>query len=145
MRLASSVLLGIASLALCACTTVRIEYQDLPPLEALHSIEPGATTRSEVLARLGPPEEMRSPAPFERARLTSPQKRKVLVAGDVFGRDAYTYARGIRTSRSLGVLPVGPELLEVSWKWSREDRWRIEFDERGVVRSVSHTPAGGVR
>jgi hypothetical protein len=136
MRCASFGLM-VALAAVCGCTTLEIDYQRLPAPEALESIQEGITTRSEVLQRLGPPEEFRQPSPFDQARPTSPQRRRVLEAREVFIRDAYTYASERYTVRTFGLLPVGPSLFRVSWRSSREDRWRLEFDERGLVRSVS--------
>jgi hypothetical protein len=127
-----------ALLAIFGCTSIAVDYQRLPTPEALGSIRPGVTTRSEVLRRLGPPEEMRRPAPFERTRLTSPQRRRILESGDVFGRNAYTYSSERDTRTGIGLLPNGPALLRISWRSLREDRWRLEFDEKDVVRSVSH-------
>lgn len=126
-----------AALLALGCTTTRMDFHTLPPPERFASIEPGVTTRSEVLRRLGPPDELRRPANFERARRTTPQLRRVLEAGDVFGTDAWTWASGRRSTRSLS-LPPGPSLFSVAETRSREERWRIEFDGVGVVRSVSH-------
>jgi hypothetical protein len=129
--------LALAAGALSGCLTIQLDFQRLPASEALDTIEPGRTTRSEVLARLGPPEELRRPAPFERARFTSPQGRRIAEAGEIYGDDAYTYASGRRTLDNVGLLPVGLAILRVSWRSFREDRWRIEFDGNGVVSSVS--------
>ena len=130
--------LSIAVAAICGCTNFEVNHQRLPTAQALESIQPGTTTRSEVLQRLGPPEEMRRPAPFDRPRLTSPQRRRIVEAGDIFGRSAYTYASERYTVREFGLLPTGPALFDVAWSISREDRWRIEFDENDVVQTVSH-------
>ena len=124
--------------AVCGCTTIELNFQRLPPPEELASVQSGVTTRSEVLRRLGPPEEFRRPAPFERARLTSPQQRQIIEAQEIFGRDAYTYASGRRTTRTFGILPAGIVLFRISRVRSAEVRWRIEFDGAGVVSSVSH-------
>jgi len=130
--------LSVAVAAACGCTTLQIDYQHLPAPEALGSIEEGITTRNEVLRRLGPPAELRTPSPFDRSRRTSPQRRRILEGGDVFGRDFYTYASERYRIETFGFLPVGPALFRVSWRSSREDRWRIEFDENDVVHTVSH-------
>jgi hypothetical protein len=124
--------------AFCGCTTLQLDYQRLPSPQALESIRAGITTRGEVLQRLGPPEEFRQPAPFDRARPSSPQHRRILEGGEVFIRDSYTYASERYTVRTFGLLPVGPSLFYVSWRSSREDRWRLEFDENDVVHTVSH-------
>ncbi len=121
------------------CATTQLDHHLLPPLEALQSIEAGVTTRSEVLRRLGPPEEMRRPANFDRARATTPQHRRILEAGRLFDDRSYTYASASRRSLDVGLLPAGPELLRVTQTRSVEERWHIEFDENGVVSSVSHT------
>lgn len=130
--------LSVAVAAVLGCTTVEIDYQRLPEREALESIQQGITTRSEVLKRLGPPEEFRQPSPFDRARPTSPQRRRILEGGEVFIRDVYVYASERHRIETFGLLPVGPSLFKVSWGRSREDRWRFEFDENDVVHSVSH-------
>ena len=130
--------LSVAVAAVCGCTTLEIDYQRLPAPEALGSIQEGITTRSEVLQRLGPPEEFRQPSPFDQARPTSPQRRRILEGREVFIRDSYTYASERYTVETFGLLPVGIALFRVSWKNSREDRWRLEFDENDVVHTVSH-------
>jgi len=130
--------LSAALLAILGCTTIALDYGRLPAPEALESIEPGVTTRSEVLQRLGPPEELRRPAPFERGRLASPHRRRILESGDIFGSAVYTYASSSETRTNVGLLPTGPALFRISWRKSREDRWQLEFDENDVVRSVSH-------
>ena len=130
--------LSLAAAATFGCTTLEINYQRLPAPEALESIQEGITTRSEVLQRLGPPEEFRQPSPFDRTRSTSPQRRRILEGGEVFIQDIYTYASEQHRIHTFGLLPVGPSLLRISWDNSREDRWRFEFDENDVVHSVSH-------
>ena len=127
-----------AALLSVGCSTVQMDFRHLPSPEALRSIRPGATTRSEVLRRLGPPEELRRPANFDRARPTTPQHRRILEEGRIFGDDSYTYASGRRRTTDVDILPYGPKLLSFSWTRSQEERWRIEFDSEGVVRSVSH-------
>lgn len=130
--------LSVVAAVLFGCTTVELDYQRLPSPEALASIQRGITTRSEVLQRLGPPEELRRPAPFERAPLGSSQRRRILEGGDIFGRDAYTYASERHVFESFELLPVRVTLLRISRRTALENRWRIEFDEQGVVRAVSH-------
>ena len=130
--------LWVAVAAACGCTTLEIHYQRLPEREALASIQEGITTRGEVLQRLGPPEEFRQPSPLDRTRSTSPQRRRILVGGEVFFQDTYTYASERYRINTFGLLPVGPSLFRVTWRKSREDRWRLEFDENDVVRTVSH-------
>lgn len=134
--------LGLSAVVAAAlgCTSLQLNYQRVPAPEAFESIQAGITTRNEVLQRLGPPEEFRQPSPFDRARPSNPQRRRVLEGGEVFMRDAgtYTYASERYVLRTFGVLPVGPSLFYISWRSSREDRWRLEFDDHGVVQSVSH-------
>jgi hypothetical protein len=134
--------LWAALAALLGCTTLEINYQGLPAPEAFASIREGITTRSEVLQRLGPPEEFRQPSPFDRARLSSPQRRRILEGGEVFVQDIYTYASERYRIETFGLLPVGVSLFRVTWRNSREDRWRLEFDENDVVRTVSHVEEG---
>lgn len=118
------------------CTSVELAFQSLPDPAVLDAIEPGRTTRMEVVRLLGPPDDMRRPAIFERVRRSSPEERKIIEAQDVFGT-TYTYAAGRDTRESFGIMPMGPALFRVSWLTSRETRWRIEFDEADVVTSVS--------
>ncbi|NNL64728.1 MAG: hypothetical protein HKP30_00660 [Myxococcales bacterium] len=146
MSRASSLLAAAACLG---CATVEIDYQSIPSAEALAAMEPGHTTRSEVLARLGPPDEMRRPAAFEGLQLSNPNRRRILEAGDLFGRDAWTWSATHRSSRTIGLLPVGPALFRMRWSRSLEERIRIEFDPDDRVTSVSRvveeaaTDAGG--
>ncbi len=128
----------VAALLGAACSTSQLDFRQLPSAELLASIRPGVSTRSEVLQRLGPPEELRRPATFDRARPITPQHRRVLEEGQVFGHDAYTYASASRRTTSLALIPGGPSVLEVSNTRFVEHLWRIEFDAEGVVRSVSH-------
>ena len=130
--------LSVAVAAAFGCTTVEINYQRLPAPQALESIQEGITTRSEVLQQLGPPEEFRQPSPFDRARPTSPQRRRILEGGEVFIQDIYTYASERHRTETFGLLPVGPSAFRATWRTSREDRWRLEFDENDVVQTVSH-------
>jgi hypothetical protein len=134
---ATRLFLAVAVSAACGCATVQIDHQPLPPAAAFDAIEPGSTTRSQVLRNLGPPEELRRPAPFEGLQLSNPQRRRILEAGDLFGRDAWTYAAVHRSIRTVGLLPVGPALLRVRWSNALEERVRIEFDEHDRVRSIS--------
>jgi len=134
-----AVALVLAALLGAGCTTIEGRFQHLPSEEALRSIEPGVTTRSEVLRRLGPPEELRRPAVFiERAPTTAPQRRKILEAGDLFSDDRYTYATVRLRADRLGIMPVGLPIVRLTWVESREDRWVVEFDAADVVRSISH-------
>jgi hypothetical protein len=129
----------LAALLGAGCTTIEGHFQHLPSEEALRSIEPGVTTRSEVLRRLGPPEELRRPAVFiERAPTTAPQRRKILEAGELFSNDRYTYATVRLRADRLGIMPVGLPIVSVTWVESREDRWVVEFGSDDVVRTISH-------
>ena len=135
----------ILSLFAPGCTSGRLDYHSTPPRAAFEAIEPGVTTRSEVLHRLGPPEELRRLSNFDRSLDTSPQERRVLEGGDLFGRDAYTYARSERRIERFAIPPFGPTLFAIDGRGSREERWRIEFDEADRVRSVSHVDEIGAR
>ena len=125
------------------CTTTQVDFRQLPDAAALQSIHPGVTTRSQVLQRLGPPEELRRPSIFDRARMTTPQHRRILEGGQIFGDDAYTYASGRRHSSDVGILPAGPALLRFTSTRSQEERWRITFDADDVVDSVSRVDDSG--
>jgi hypothetical protein len=133
----AGMLAALVGAAGAGCATVRLDFQTLPPESALLGVEAGVTTRDEVLRLLGPPEEMRRLSPFERARADSPQARRILEAGEVFGAGVYTYATEADRIDRFGFLPFGPALFRVSWSRAHERRWSIEFDEAGVVSSVS--------
>lgn len=132
-----SAAIALALAGTAGCTTIELDFGQLPPTRALASVEPGVTTRAEVLRRLGPPEEYRRPGLLDQIRITSPQRRRVLEEHQIFARDAYTYASGHHTIRSFGILPAGITLFSISQVRSAEHRWRIEFDEADVVSSVS--------
>jgi hypothetical protein len=63
----------------------------------------------------------------------------------VFGRDVYTYSRERRTEKRAGILPLFVAVFRVTRVRSLDERWRIEFDADGVVRSVSHVDEGAER
>jgi hypothetical protein len=125
--------LVLGLLAAGGCTSIRVDFLARPDAVMIAAIEPGVTTRSGVIDRLGPPEEMRRPSPFERLRLSTPQSRKYEEAGDIFDTSAYTYASGRYESTWLDLL-----VIRVTREKSLEDRWRIEFGADDVVTAVSH-------
>lgn len=129
-------------LATSACAVIELDFQRLPPEDAFLQVQPGETNRSQVLELLGPPEEFRRPGAAEWPRRSSPWTYKILEGGDVFGRDVYTYARERRRDTRIGILPTTLTILRVKRVRSIEERWRIEFDQSGVVQSVSHIDEG---
>ncbi len=139
MSLRSRLCLALAlCLATPACAVLEMRFQRTPPPEAFAQVTPGQTDRSQVLALLGPPEEFRRPGVGESARFSTPWQAKIVEGGDVFRRDVYTYATELRRDRRAGILPFFIAIFRVTRVTSLEERWRIEFDEKGVVRSVSH-------
>ncbi len=128
----------ILTLGVVGCTTGRLDYHAVPSRTAFESLEPGVTTRSEVLRRLGPPEEMRRLSNFDRSLDSSPQVRRALEGADLFGREAFTYARSQRRIERFSIPPFGPSFFSFSQRHSHEERWRIEFDDADRVVSVSH-------
>ena len=128
-------------LVVAACTQVDIDFQPLPADDEFRSLRVGVTTRAEVLARLGPPEEFRRPSYAEAIRASTPQQRAILEGGRVFGRNVFTYASEHRRIRVFEIPPILPFL---HWEHgsATEERWRIAFDENGVVESVSHIDEG---
>ena len=132
--------LCLLSLALSGCIELRIEFQTLPAAADFARIEPGATTRAQVLRALGPPEEVRGPGLGEGLRRLDVRTARVLEAREVFGSQRWTWARELRSDRIVGLLPAGPGpyLWRLHTSRSLEERWHIEFDERGVVRSITH-------
>jgi len=123
---------------LAGCIDTRIHFRHLPPSEQFVSIQPGVTTRAEVLRRLGPPDEVRQPAPGEAARRLDSRERRIIEAGEIFDNTVWTWATEERSERIVGLLPVLVVLFRVRNSQSLEERWRIEFDESGVVRTIAH-------
>lgn len=128
----------LAALLLAGCIDVRIGFQSLPPGADFASIEPGVTSRSEVLRILGPPEEVRLPAAGEGLRRLDGREARVLEGRQIFGDRRWTWARELRHERIVGLLPIGPYLWKMRTSRSLEERWQIEFDEHGIVRSIAH-------
>ncbi len=91
-----------------------------------------------MLRRLGPPEEVRQPAPGEALRRLDSRERRIIEAGEVFDDAVWTWATEERRERIVGLLPVLVVLFRVRNSQSLEERWRIEFDETGVVRTIAH-------
>jgi hypothetical protein len=143
MRTPARTLLALAiCLATSACAVIDLEFQQLPAEELFLQVQPGETTRADVLRLLGPPDEFRRPGAAEWPRRSSPWDYKILEGGDVFGRDVYTYARERRRDTRFGILPTTLTIFRVKTVRSLEERWRIDFDQEGVVRSVSHVDEG---
>jgi hypothetical protein len=126
-----------AGLLVAGCIELQLDFQRVPSEASFRSIHPGLTTRAEVLDVLGPPEEVRQPAFGEGLRRRDPRRLRLLEAGDVFDESAWTWAAERRSERIVGLLPVGPVLFRHRDSRSLESRWRVEFDARGIVRSVS--------
>jgi hypothetical protein len=130
--------LCLTALVLAGCVDFRMEFQTLPPRTEFERIEAGVTTRAEVLRWVGPPEEVRVPAAAEGMRRLDARRTRALEGHQVFGNERWTWAREVRRERIVGLLPVGPYLWKLQDSSSHEERWWIEFDESGIVRSVSH-------
>ena len=126
-----------SGLLVAGCIELRFDFQRVPPEAAFAAIQPGLTTRAEVLEALGPPEEVRQPALGEEMRRRDPRQLRLLAAGEVFDDAAWTWAAERRSERIVGLLPVGLVLFRVRDSRSMDRRWRIEFDADGIVRSVA--------
>ena len=126
-----------SALLLVGCIDLRVTYQGTPSAASFDSIRPQRTTRAEVLRLLGPPDEVRQPGLGEALRRIDARQLRI-EAGEVFTDEAWTWASERWTERIVGLLPVGVVLFRVRSSRSVERRWRIEFDDDGVVRSVSH-------
>ena len=137
--------LCLVALLLAGCIDVRIEFQTLPSVADFARIEPGATSRAELLQLLGPPDEVRGPALGEGLRRLDGREARVLEGRQVFGDERWSWARELRSERIIGLLPVGPYLWKMRTSRSLEERWQVEFDERGVVRSITHVDEVGGR
>ena len=127
----------LLSLALCGCIDLRMAFQRTPPAEAFAALEPGRSTRLDVLRALGPPDEVVLPAPGEAARRLDARTLAVLADERIFEHQAWTWAREERRERTIGLLPAGPYLFRHHKSTSAQRRWRVEFDERGRVTSIA--------
>lgn len=116
----------------------------VPPRERVAAIRPGASTRADVLALLGPPAETGSPTPLARLRAFDPNTTRVLEERELFGRRRWTWDR-----------EVLDQFRVEGWVFFRYvdtdialERVSVTFDEAGVVTGVADTRtmgAGGMR
>ncbi len=123
----------VCVLVSAGCVTMQTDYGR--PVPDPGGISPGVTSRAEVLARLGPPEEFEQPTPF-RGRSFDPQATRVFDERDLFDRRSYTWVAERRRDRYLILIPF----LTLYGRFHtdhRSDRLMITFDENDRVRDVS--------
>lgn len=128
--------LAFVCFALPGCAVIVIDYGSFPSDEALGKIEPGHSSRADVLAALGPPEDYRSPAPGEGSRSFSPVKTRIVEERRVFELDDMTYVRETRVERILYLV-----LFTLRRSESQADQLVITFDDVGRVKNVARSGA----
>jgi len=131
-RLAGPLVWLMLAAACPGCTLVSVDYAAIPSPEAVFGLKPGRTTRFEVMARLGPPDEYRRPAPGERGRPLDPRSLHSREEHRVFGRSRFTYARERVEQRRLDLLLFKSSVTNVT-----TDRVVLFFDDQGVLQDVS--------
>lgn len=119
------------------CVTAHMTFgRPLAEPAVVARIEPGVTTRAELLDWLGPPDELLSPMPTERARIDDPVVRRVLVERDLFRRRLLTWEYERREDAMLILFPYVN--LFTHWRtWHDRDRLLVELDGAGVVSHVA--------
>jgi hypothetical protein len=97
---------------LCGCS---ISFTEIGvPLPETHGLEIGRSTKSDVLAALGPP------------RLVRQQ----------FDGELYTWRRTKERRRSLTILPIYVKAFQYGDGESRRDDLSLLFDREGVLRGI---------
>lgn len=135
---AQSTLLLAAAAALGGCIVADTSFGAAPSAAALAEVRPGVTTRAELLALLGPPEEYVSPGAGTGLRAHDPQGQRVLEERDLFGRRTLTWVHERRSDRAF-VIPI----LFTRWVTTHHaGRVTALLDERGVVEALGVEPAG---
>jgi hypothetical protein len=104
----------------------------IPSAQALAALEPGRTTREQVLQLLGPPDEFSQPALFSELSVADSRDARVFEERDVFGRAAFTWVREQRDDRAWLLWPLYVHLNTET----RIDRLKVLFDDRDVVAAV---------
>ncbi len=118
------------------CVSFAMTFGRAVPDDALLArIEPGRSTRADVLALLGPPEDYLMPLPTGRFRSDDPAERRIREERDLFGRRASTWTREVREDRLLLIVPY---VMLFHWLGTthRVDRVLVTFDEQGRVEHV---------
>ncbi len=112
---------------------VRANLGDaIPPEHAVAAVQPGRTTRAEVLALLGPPDEYGQPTLFSELSTADSRAIRVFEEHDVFGRAAFTWVREQRDDRFWFFWPV---YLNIDTE-TRIDRLKVLFDADDIVSAV---------
>jgi hypothetical protein len=125
-------LAGALLLPGCYALTRATLGEPIPSEQELAAVEPGRTTRAEVLALLGPPDEYSQPVLLAGLSAADSRTVRVLDEHDLFGRDAFTWVRERRDDRAWLAWPVFAHLR----RETRIDRLKVLFDGDGVVSAV---------
>jgi len=104
----------------------------IPDEQAVAALQPGRTTRAEVIERLGPPDEYSQPALFAELSAEDCRAIRVFEEHDVFHRAAFTWVRERRDDRVWFLWPL---YLNIDTE-TRIDRLKVLFDADDVVSAV---------
>lgn len=130
-------LIVVVTGTLPACVMVRSSVGfPLPPEVDVAAIEPGVSTRTDVVARFGPPEEWRAPAITDDSRGRNGPGLRVHEEREVFRRRRYTWAYETRRTDGVVLLPFVTLFSHLTTRLT-EDRLVVTFDEQGRVEDVA--------
>jgi len=123
----------LAALALPGCLLVGGHGSIGPRLseQAVAALEPGVTTKDEVLARFGPPNEYRRPE-LTSALIDDELRLSGALRGARQAERVFTYQRDDVELRGTFLL-----LFAFADVTTRSERLVVWFDERDVVREVA--------
>lgn len=108
----------------------------VPDAEGPHGIVPGVSTRADVLALWGPPEEFVMPLPAGRRRAVDPAAQRIVEERDLLGRRVFTYIYEERDDDMLLIVPF-VMLFHIWWTHHTIDRTLVFFDDAGRVEHVA--------
>jgi len=104
----------------------------LPAPDAVASVQPGVTTRQEVLHLLGPPDEYRQPSLPALLSSADSQEQRVQSEHEIFDRRVFTWVHEINRDRLWLLWPLYTNVRTDV----RVERIVVLFDEHGVVSAV---------
>jgi hypothetical protein len=150
-RAGLALLAGLGAAAAGAgCTVVTVRYgHAVPDARALAAVVPGTSTRADVVAALGAPEEYASPNALAFARAWDPPRQRVDAERDLIGRRVLTWLHETRTRREFAVLPSVPLLGGLATLFSyatvvhEDERVVVLLDEDDVVTAVGRSREDG--
>ena len=124
---------GLCGLAGGGCVVSGIAFGDALPDAA--GLQVGVSTRADVLATLGPPDEFARPTPWP-GRVFDPQVLRVQSEQQLFGRDHWSWVREVRKDR----LFLGWVIFNYHAREQDAERLVVSFDADGRVAALGRSP-----